>query len=97
MTPSIDLFASRLNHKVDIYCAWNLDPLATYIDAFSLNWKIFDCVYIFCPFSLLSRCIRKIQNDQAQAVVISANLDESAVVPDVDTDVDRQSPYFYHT
>ena len=36
-TPSIDLFASRLNTKLDVYCAWKPDPGASYIDAFTLN------------------------------------------------------------
>ena len=68
--PDIDLFASRLNHKVTQYCAFEPDPGAVFIDAFSINWEKYKCVYIFSPFSLLSRCIRKIQTDHAKAIII---------------------------
>ena len=31
--PDIDLFASRLNHKVPKYASWKPDPLASFVDA----------------------------------------------------------------
>lgn len=70
-TPSIDLFASRLNHKLPVYCSWRPDPNARFIDAFSLNWGDFDMCSIFPPFSLVGRCIHKVRNDMAQAVVVA--------------------------
>lgn len=68
--PNIDLFASRLNHKLDLYCAYRPDPGAAYIDAFTLSWSDYDSCYIFCPFSLINRCIRKIISDKARAVMV---------------------------
>ncbi|MES9884348.1 MAG: reverse transcriptase domain-containing protein [Sedimenticola sp.] len=68
--PSIDLFASRLNNKLPLYCAWKPDPYAAYVDALSLTWSMFQYCYIFPPFSLVSRCIRKIQIDGARAMLI---------------------------
>ncbi|XP_058973292.2 uncharacterized protein [Pocillopora verrucosa] len=38
--PSIDLFASRLNHQVPCYVSWKPDPGAAFIDAFSFNCKM---------------------------------------------------------
>jgi hypothetical protein len=70
-SPSIDLFASMLNAKCKNYCAWQADPGAIHIDAFTLDWDMFDCCYIFPPFSVLNRCVRKIRQDQAQAIVIA--------------------------
>ena len=70
-TPYIDLFASRLNTKLDVYCAWKPDPGASYIDAVTLNWSDFQFCYIFPPFSLLPACIRKIKQDKARALVIA--------------------------
>ena len=35
--PCVDLFASRLDNKIRKYCAWKPDPLATFIDAFTVN------------------------------------------------------------
>jgi len=70
-TPNIDLFASRLNAKLEMYCAWKPDPEAKFIDAFMLDWASFDYCYVFPPFSLLPRCVRKIKQDKAKALVIA--------------------------
>lgn len=36
--PDIDLFASRLNFKLERYVSWKPDPYALYIDAFTVDW-----------------------------------------------------------
>lgn len=36
-TPSVDLFASRVNTKLPIFCSWGPDPQAWRIDAFSFK------------------------------------------------------------
>ena len=36
--PQIDLFASRINHKLQKYVLWLPDPLAYHIDAFTMLW-----------------------------------------------------------
>lgn len=69
--PEIDLFASRLNNKLPVYCSWQPDPFASYIDAFTIDWGKFTCSYIFPPFSTLGRCIRKVQTDEARAILIA--------------------------
>ena len=43
-TPDVDLFASRLNAKILCYVAWKPDPNAFAIDAFTLNWSVFNLV-----------------------------------------------------
>ena len=68
--PEIDLFASRLNYKIDNYCAWLPDPGASAIDCFTLDWSSYSYVYIFPPFSLVGRCLQKILLDQADALII---------------------------
>ena len=70
-TPTIDLFASRAIHKLNIYCSWNKDPGASFIDAFSLDWNQFQLSYQFPPFSLVSRCLQKLQQDNAEAIIIA--------------------------
>ena len=57
MEPDIDLFAERLNAKLPCYCAWKPDPQASYIDAFSVQWSDFACIYLFVPFSLVGRVL----------------------------------------
>lgn len=69
--PEIDLFASRLNNKVQTFCSWKPDPYASYVDAFSLDWNNFNLMYLFPPFSLIPRCVQKIKNDRAQGIFIA--------------------------
>lgn len=69
--PSIDLFASRLNHQLDNYASWYPDPGSAYVDAFSFSWGQFDLVYLFPPFSLLGRCLRKIKEEDVRAIVVA--------------------------
>lgn len=50
----IDLFASALNAKCDIYVSWLPDPGFLTINAFTLSWeRVF--FYAFPPFILLTR------------------------------------------
>ncbi|KAK2548898.1 Polyprotein P3 [Acropora cervicornis] len=50
-TPSVDLFASRLNHELETYVSWKADPFATFIDAFTIDWGPHS-FYAFPPFCL---------------------------------------------
>lgn len=49
---NIDLFATRLIHKPDVYCSWKPDLGWTFVDAFSFNCKAYN-FYAFPPFSLI--------------------------------------------
>ena len=70
-TPDIDLFATRLNRKLQKFCSWRPDPEASYIDAFTLRWNTFDYCYIFPPFSLISRILQKIEMERSEALIIA--------------------------
>ncbi|KAJ8977521.1 hypothetical protein NQ317_003028 [Molorchus minor] len=67
--PHIDLFASRLNKKCDIFISWMRDPEAFAVDAFTVNWgdKRF---YAFPPFSMITRMFQKIIEDRAEGIVV---------------------------
>ena len=68
-TPDIDLFASRLNAQLTRYVSWKPDPTAEAIDAFTINWgNLF--FYAFPPFSLILRCLQKVEQDQADGIII---------------------------
>lgn len=69
-TPEIDLFASRLNYQLPVYCSWKCDPESTYVDAFTLNWSEF-YAYLFPPFSLIGQCVKKIIEDESEAVFVA--------------------------
>ena len=44
-TPTIDLFASRLNFQLKPYVAWAADPESSFTDAFTLNWHLLDVTW----------------------------------------------------
>ena len=67
--PDIDLFATRLNHKVNKYISWKPDPFAMAVDAFTVNWNGYT-PYIFPPFSLIAKILQKIEMDQVQDVIM---------------------------
>lgn len=71
LMPDIDLFASRLNKKVTRYSAWQPDPGAEYIDAFTGFWgKEGETIYVFPPFAILPRVLQKFRQDGAEGLVI---------------------------
>ena len=47
-SPEIDLFATRLNHKLDRYISWKPDPFSEGVDAFNVYWGD-KFSYIFPP------------------------------------------------
>ena len=65
----IDLFASRLNHQVSCYVSWKPDLGAVFIDSFFITWDK-QLLYAFPPFSLIARCLLKIQTDSAKGFMI---------------------------
>ena len=67
--PSRDLFASRINKQLSVYSAWQPDPQAFAVDAFSFNWAN-HMNYIFPPFALLNRVMAKLEKDSAEGIVI---------------------------
>ena len=67
---SIDLFATRVNHQVPAFVSWRPEPGAVATDAFNVKWD-FQLAYLFPPFCMIKRCLRKIQQDQAHWVLIT--------------------------
>ena len=65
----MDLFASRLNCQISKFASWKPDPDAVVIDAFSIPWSN-EYYYMFPPFSLITRCVQKIINDQSECLII---------------------------
>lgn len=69
--PDIDLFATRLNTKLPIFASWKPEPESFLVDAFTTDWGSFVCSYVFPPFSLLGRCIQKVELDKARCLMIA--------------------------
>ena len=58
-TPHVDLFATRLNHKVPLYMSPVPDQNAWDIDALNINWSGLTA-YAYPPRALLHRVIQKV-------------------------------------
>jgi hypothetical protein len=72
VTPSIDLFASRINKQLDKFVSWQPDPEAQFIDAFTICWSNF-IFYAFPPFSIIARVLQKIKQDKAEGIIVVPN------------------------
>ena len=64
------MFACRLDNQLSKYVSWKPDPGACHVDAFSFS-SSGKVVYIFPQFSLLNRCLQKLENDQTLALLIA--------------------------
>ena len=67
----IDLFASRLNHKLACYVSRHPEPDAWAVNAFSLTWSN-NILYIFPPFSLICRILQKLEEDRTREAILVA-------------------------
>jgi len=67
---SVDLFASRTNAQLPLYCSWRPDPSALAVDALSIPW-IGHHPYMFPPFALIPRCLAKLLKEKISAVIIA--------------------------
>ena len=68
--PSIDLFATRLNHRLPLYVSPIPDQKALSIDAISIDWNRIHA-YAFPPFHLIQTVINKIRISQCKIVLIA--------------------------
>jgi ribonuclease HI len=67
--PEIDLFASRLNHKVPIYASWKHDPYAAHVNAFNISWTNLQG-YAFPPFNQIGKVLQKVVHEKANIILI---------------------------
>ena len=68
--PNIDLFATRLNHKLPLYVSPIPDQRALSIDALSMNWNNLHA-YAFPLFHLIQAVINKVKLSQCRVVLIA--------------------------
>ena len=68
--PSIDLFATRLNHRLPLYVSPIPDQKALSIDAITMDWNRIHA-YAFPPFHLIQAVINKIRISQCKIVLIA--------------------------
>ena len=68
-SPTVNLFAFRLNHQLPAYVSYKSDPDAYAVDVFSLVWKQFK-FYWYPPFSCIAECLQKIQKEESEGLLI---------------------------
>lgn len=68
--PQVDLFASFNNHLLPQYVSWGPDPGSIACDAFLLNWKDFNSIFVFPPFRIVLRCVKKIMKERPKGILI---------------------------
>ena len=69
-TPHVDLFATRLNHKVPLYVSPVPGQNAWDIDALNINWSGLTA-YAYPPMALLHRVIQKLKQSSCLIIVIA--------------------------
>ena len=70
LSPDIDLFASRLNKKLDCYYSKGPDPFALGFNSLLMNWN--GIVYAFPPIKLVGKFLNKFLHENAHdAILIS--------------------------
>ena len=70
--PTVDLFASRLNYKVENYYSYLFDPGASKTDAFSEPWNEL-LSYAFPPFNCVTRVIQKAKTEKSDLILVCPN------------------------
>jgi hypothetical protein len=73
-TPQIDWFASNANAQLPRFFTWHAESqsAAEGVNAFDHEWNLTPG-YIFPPFSLIPRIIRKVRNEGAKILLIHPN------------------------
>ncbi len=78
----MDWFASNVNAQLDRFYSWTRDPAAEGVDAFDFMWNV-DVGYIFPPFVLIPRILRKINEDRASIILIHPDWPGALWAPDL--------------
>ena len=67
----VDLFASRISAQLPVYMSWKPDPGSIATDALSQSWTDIKG-YAFPPFSLIGRCLSKVQRERVKELILVA-------------------------
>ena len=69
--PSVDLFATRENHKLPSYVSPVPDDKAVAIDAFSISWSKGKRIYLFPPPSMMPKVLPLVENYKGAAIIVT--------------------------
>ena len=63
--PEVNMFASNQNRKLHQFMSWKPCVDSLHVDSFTINWQNIKG-YLFVPFSLISRAVKKMYQDRVQ-------------------------------
>ena len=69
-SPTIDIFATRINTELRTFVSYRPDPNCVEVNAFLINWKK-EKLCTFPPFVCLSQTLQKIYQDKAKGTLIA--------------------------
>ena len=67
----IDLFATRGNSKLEKFISPMPDPQAQGVDAFSLDWNTWRCIYLYPPVKILPRVLSYLESFRGKGALIT--------------------------
>ena len=68
--PMVDMFATKLNHKLPIYISPVPDANAMNIDALNIYWEGLDG-YVYCPVALIPKVIQKMNTYRCRMILVA--------------------------
>ena len=68
--PMVDMFATKLNHKLPIYVSPVPDANAMNIDALNISWEGLDG-YAFCPVALIPKVIQEMNTYRCKMIIVA--------------------------
>ena len=68
--PTVDLFSTRKNKQLPVYCTRYHDIQALAVDALSISWEGI-AAYAFPPISLINRVVQKISEEECTILLIA--------------------------
>ena len=69
--PQVDLFATKENHRLEVYVSPCPDQAAVAMDAFSLEWNQWDSIYLFPPWNLLPQVVPHLEKFVGKGFMIA--------------------------
>ena len=69
-TPMVDMFATKMNHKLPLYVSPVPDANALNIDALNISWEGLDG-YVYCPVALIPKVIQKMNTYRCKMIVVA--------------------------
>ena len=83
--PQVDLFATRENHQLPKFVSPILDPSAVGKDAFTLDWNLWQKIYLFPPWTQISKVLNILQTFKGQALLVAPRWPLQAWFPALQT------------